>query len=70
MNENTVANSVSSEELLRAVEKKIEVLSDFGILFNMIPNGYFANVRSLRDIDIRGNELIAKSLMLYDKTHA
>jgi len=52
------------------IEKKIKVLEDFGILFNAIPNGYFANIRSQRDLDMRADELIAKKLAIYEKTIA
>ncbi len=59
--ENTnVSNGLFSKEL----EKKFRLLNDFGIATNTIPNGYFANIRSQRDLDLRAKELIAKRLMM------
>lgn len=46
------------------IKRKLKLLDDFGIATSMIPNGYFANVRSQRDLDLRVKELIAKQLLL------
>ena len=62
MSKNTAngSNSIFSEE----IEKKFRLLEDFGIKTKSIPNGYFAGVRSQRDLDLRAKELIAKRLMM------
>ncbi len=48
-----------------ALVTKMRVLQDFGI--TQIPEGYFDNVRSQRDLDLRANELIAKWLVIVDR---
>lgn len=48
----------------KALNDKFKLLSEFGITANCIPNGYFSNIRSQRDLDLRCKELIAKKFML------
>ena len=56
----TAPNSIYSKEL----EKKFELLNDFEIKKESIPNGYFANLRSQRDLDLRAKELIWKKIRM------
>lgn len=48
-----------------ALETKLQVLADFGI--TKIPENYFENIRSQRDLDLRANELIAKMFIIMDR---
>ena len=48
-----------------ALETKLEVLADFGI--TQIPENYFDNCRSQRDLGLRANELIAKMFIMLEK---
>lgn len=49
---------------LKELEKKFELLNDFEIKKENIPNGYFANLRSQRDLDLRAKELIWKKIRM------
>ena len=60
MNATNEPNNNFSKEL----KAKFRLLTEFGIKTDSIPNGYFANIRSQRDLDLRAKELIAMKLMM------
>lgn len=65
MNESLDNATISSNSIYsEALEKKFKILNDFGIKTSCIPNGYFANIRSQRDLDLRAKALIAKKLTM------
>ena len=42
------------------LREKLRILSQFGITSDMIPENYFASVRSQRDLDVKANALVSK----------
>ena len=55
--------------LRKEIKEKIQLLNDFGISKELIPNGFFAGIRSQRDLDLRAQSLISKRLIIaeYEK---
>lgn len=60
----TATSSTDSSNYCEELKKSLKVLNDFGIKTRYIPNGYFANLNSQRDLDMRVQELIAKKLTM------
>lgn len=48
----------------KEIKEKIQLLDDFGITKELIPNGFFAGIRSQRDLDLRAQGLISKRLVI------